>query len=256
VFGLLDVYSIKARLGPAFLAAAPALALVGATVSWDGFSLSQLIATIAIFVVLFAFADIARRRGKTIEPALLKKQGGLPSMTMLRHRDGEFSAPEKARYLAFIGKPLNEAVPSAEDEVRDPAAADAFYARAATWLRANTLDRKRFNILFDENVTYGFRRNLFATKWPALVANAVVVIITASLLVWALPHAWTHPMVQRLVVVLVIALLHALYIVTAATERGVIQAGRQYARQLILSTENLMLPTPPATGAQVRTRAA
>ena len=44
---------------------------------------------------VYAFADVARRQGKRIEPALLKKQGGLPSTTMLRHRDGEFTAEEK-----------------------------------------------------------------------------------------------------------------------------------------------------------------
>jgi hypothetical protein len=256
VIGLPDYYTIRARLFPAILAVAPALALAGFEVSWDGLNLSQLIATIAIAVVLYAFADIARRRGKTIEPALVEKQGGLPSTTMLRHRDSTFSQQEKARYLGFIAKQLKEQAPSAADEARDPAAADGFYVRAASWLRSKTRDRKRFNILFEENVTYGFRRNLFGLKWPALVANAAVVIATACLLAWTVPHEWTHPMIPRLVTVLVIAVVHAFYIVTTATERGVIEAGRQYARQLILSTEDLMPPSASARNVPAKAKAA
>jgi hypothetical protein len=256
MFGLPDYYTVRARLFPAILAVAPVLALAAALVSWDGFNLSQLIATVAIAVVLYASADVARRRGKSIEPALLKKQGGLPSTTMLRHSDGEFSAEGKARYLTFIAKQLKEKAPSADDEARDPVSADAFYARAATWLRANTRDRHRFNILFEENITYGFRRNLWGLKKPALVVDAMVAIITACLLAWALPHEWTHPMVQRLLVVLVIAVIHAFYIVTTATERGVVQAGRQYARQLILSTEDLIAPSAAGKSAPARTKPA
>jgi ABC-type multidrug transport system fused ATPase/permease subunit len=254
VIGLLDPYTIKARLSPAILAVAPALALVGAAVSWDGFSLPHVLATIAIFVILFGFADIARRRGKKVEPRLFEKQGGKPTTMMLRHRDVRFSAQEKARYLGFIAQQLNEIAPTASDEARDHVAADAFYERATTWLRASTGDRKRFNILSDENATYGFRRNLFALKWPALAANVVVVIIAAFLLMWALPPAWTHPMVQRLVVVLIIAALHAMFILTWATERSVVDAADQYARQLILSTENLMKPFAPQQGMAMQTR--
>jgi hypothetical protein len=246
VIGLPDYYSIRARLFPAILAAVPLLALIAVCVSLDGLNLSQLLVTLAIVVVLYAFSDFARRRGKSIEPALIQKQGGLPSTMMLRHRDETFSAREKARYLGFIAKQLKEKVPSAADEAADPAAADAFYARAASWLRANTRDNKRFNILFDENITYGFHRNLFGLKWLALAANVLVVFITIFLLVWAFPLEWTHPMVQRLVAVLAIAAVHAIYIIAAVTERGTLVAGRQYGRQLILSTEDLMVSSPPA----------
>jgi hypothetical protein len=38
----------------------------------------------------------------------------------------------------------------------------------------------------------------------------------------------------------VVALVHAIFIVIAANERGVIEAARQYARELILSTEELL----------------
>jgi hypothetical protein len=71
-------------------------------------------------------------------------------------------------------------------EQNDPAAAKSFYERTGTWLRENTRDTKKFPILFNELVTYGFRRNLLGVKWPALALNLVVVLICAGLL-W---HRW------------------------------------------------------------------
>ena len=53
------------------------------------------------------------------------------------------------------------AAPTAAQEEADPAAADSFYTRAGTWPRENTRDQKKFDILFNENVTYGYRRNPF-----------------------------------------------------------------------------------------------
>lgn len=46
---------------------------------------------------------------------------------------------------------------------------------------------KKFSILFNEFATYGFRRNLFGVKWPALLLNATVVFICAGLLWYRLP---------------------------------------------------------------------
>ena len=246
--GLPDYYTLRARLFPAIIAAAPALALATAWVSWDGLNISQLLGTIAICVVLYAFSDVARQQGKRVEPMLMNKMGGLPSTTMLRHRDtSSFKATDKDRYLTFIAKQLNEQRPTLEDEERDPAAADEFYARAGTWLRANTRDAKAFHILFEENITYGFRRNLYGLKRPALCANALIVVIVAIWLIWFLPPNWDVPIVKRFVAVLVIAGIHAVYLLLGATEAGAIQAAKQYARELILSTEQLMAASTSRT---------
>lgn len=197
-FGLPDYYTLRARLVPAVIAAVPALALAAMWISWDGLNLSQLLATLAICVVLYAFADVARRMGKRIEPQLVERMGGLPSTTMLRYSDDVFTVEQKKLYHAFLAKKLNEKAPTASDEVKDPAKADGFYRRAGDWLRNATRDTKRFHILFDENITYGFRRNLYGLRWAALGANAAIVVATVVALVWFLPNNLTIPGVQRL----------------------------------------------------------
>lgn len=60
IFKLFDSYSLRARLFPALLAAAPALAALGLLISWKSFDLSSIFATLAIFVLLFTLSDYAR----------------------------------------------------------------------------------------------------------------------------------------------------------------------------------------------------
>ena len=95
-----DRYTLFARLFPAIIAAAPAIALAWVLVSWHSLSVTHAIAGTALAVLLMVFADVARRRGKQIEPSLIEQMGGLPSITMLRHRDPTLDAPTKERMQA------------------------------------------------------------------------------------------------------------------------------------------------------------
>jgi hypothetical protein len=234
--GFLDVYTVRARLFPAIIAAAPAIALAAVFVFWESFHLQGVIATLALAVLLFVLSDVARRRGKAIEPRLIKSAEGLPSITMLRHRDATFDAASKARVTNFVGAKLGEAPPTAADERRDPDSADEFYRRCGNWLREHTRDKKQFGLLFEENVTYGFRRNLLGLKLPGLILNAAIVVSCITL-IWA--TGLSAPLTQKLLPVLVISVLHALYLALMVSESSVQEASRQYARQLFLSSESL-----------------
>ena len=66
---------------------------------------------------------------------------------------------------------------SPEDEDNSPLEADAEYEDATAWLLAQTRDRARFGLLFQENINYGFRRNTWALRPLALVVDAVTIII-------------------------------------------------------------------------------
>jgi hypothetical protein len=78
MFKYLDAYTLRARLAPAVIAAAPAFAFVALVVSWSALSLSNTIATIGLTVLLFALSDFARAQGRKIEPALFLSLGGNP----------------------------------------------------------------------------------------------------------------------------------------------------------------------------------
>src|SRR5882757_8094109 len=92
-----DKYTVYARLFPAIIAGAPAIALAWAVIAGKEVRLVQAIAGTALAVLLIVLADVARRRGKAIEPRLITGMGGLPSITMLRHGDTTFDAATKVR---------------------------------------------------------------------------------------------------------------------------------------------------------------
>jgi hypothetical protein len=251
VFKYLDPYTLRARLSPAIIAAAPAFAAIALLLSWTQFSLSNTIASVGLVALLFALADIARRRGKKIQPQVYAELGGMPSTAMLRHSDLTFDAASKARYVAFLAGKINETAPAEAQERVDPTAADAFYARCGDWLRENTRNAKKFNILFNENVTYGFRRNLLGMKWSALALNLLVVVISGCVLYHgSVPFQDIQHVEGRVIVVFVVAVLHALYIGLGVNRAAVAEAAKSYARQLILSCETLLGKMKPAPAAK------
>lgn len=240
MFKFLDAYSLRARLFPAVLAAAPAIAALALLISWDRIALSNVIATTALCVLVFALAEFSRKLGVRVEPKIYEVLGGKPSVTMFRRNDTTIEEPSKERYRQYIAEQINQPVPTARQEGANQANADVFYEACGTWLRARTRDAKKFPMLFGENVGYGFWRNLFGLKWPALALNVIIVGICAGMLWYRRPLDIDSDLTMRILVVLIIAAIHSLWFAFAVTKNSVMGAARKYGRQLILSTEELI----------------
>ena len=237
-----DGYSIRARLFPALIAAAPALAALTLLISWRTFGISSVIASMGMLVLLFAVADLSRSRGRAIEAELHKALGGLPSITMFRRDDQTINDGSKTRYREHLARELGVPAPSVEEERQNQPAADAFYEQCGVWLRQHTRDTKAFSLLFGENITYGFRRNLLGVKAFALWLNVIVVAVCAFLL-WRLSWSIDTPLGGKVAVVLIVAAAHAAYMLLAVNRKAVWDASRAYGRELILSCESLMQKT-------------
>lgn len=244
MFGLPDSYTIRARIFPAVIAVAPAIALVVVVVSWKKLGLSHIIASVGLAALLYAFADVARRRGKRIETLLYQRIGGKPSTAMLRHRDATLPDDIKNRWLEFLASKIKRKQPTAAAEQAGPTDADAFYELCGHWLRENTRDLKKFKLIFEENVTYGFRRNLLGLKWPGLGLNAIVVLVCLAALWFRIPISVDDDVAVRLLGVLVVAVLHATFFLLAVNQQNVIEGANQYARQLLLACESLQTGAP------------
>ena len=237
--GLPDTYTLRARIIPALIAAIPVFVLATLLVPWDRFSLSQALSSLSVAILLFALSDLARRHGKRIEPKLYTRSGGKPTVTMLRHRDRALDDITKSKIVSFLAGKLGEKEPSTAEELANPIAADAFYERCGTWLRENTRDQKRFAILFNDNVTYGYRRNLLGLKSIALALNTLVLTTTAIILWLRLEDGFADDLNSKMLSVGVIAGLHSVYLLLGVTEASVAEASKTYARQLLLSCISL-----------------
>lgn len=235
----LDEYTLRARLAPAIIAGMPAFAFAAIFVSWGKLGLPHLVASLGLTVLFAAFSDIARRRGRRIEPELIAKMGGLPSTTMLRHSDDTLDVGTKLKVHTFLGGKIGAPAPTQGQEEANPTAADEWYARAGTWLRENTRDTQKFRLLFNENISYGFRRNLLGLRLPGFLLNAAIVLICAGTLWYRRPVDLDNYFNDALIGVIVASAIHASYLALAVTENSVFEAAQLYARQLILSADRL-----------------
>jgi hypothetical protein len=236
-FKFFDTYTLRARIFPALIATASVIILLSAVVPWQRLSWAHLFASAGALILLYGMADLARRLGKALELELIRHMGGLPSTTMMRHSDDTFDGATKARMHQILASKVGANAPTATEESADPAAADSFYASCGHWLRENTRDHDKFGILFDENIAYGFRRNLLGLRVPAFVLDAMVITICAVALWFRLPFNIEDEWTITFAVAGGIAILHAVYFVAFVTRRSVFAAARVYARQLLLSCE-------------------
>lgn len=140
--------------------------------------LQSLGATLAGFGGAFLLTQLARDAGKKGEKTLFGKWGGLPSVAIFRHRDTRLDSITKTRYHKKLAELVKEAkAPTAEQEQADPAAADSVYSAWSNYLRVNTRDTKKFALLFHENVSYGYRRNVWGLRGIGITASLVSCVV-------------------------------------------------------------------------------
>lgn len=191
----LDEYSVKARVRPALLVALP---LFFAALSLFPAGVTGLSTIASLFVWAGAsilLSQMGREWGKRKEPGLYADWGGQPSIRMLRHRD----APNKQillRYHAKLQKLMPDiSIPPQEMEKDDPEGADDVYDACCAFLRARTRDKKAFPLIFEENVNYGFRRNLWGMRPLGIVASLLGIVVIGTVLI---VHYISDPPIPRL----------------------------------------------------------
>lgn len=159
-----DPYERKARLWPALLALFPLIAMFELLYG-DKVSILTNTAMLATSCGgLYLLTNVCRERGKLLESKLYAAWGGKPATQLLRHRDRTIEEVTKRRYHAFLSGKIHQPFPDCEQEAGNPQEADEIYQSAVRWLLNHTRDSKQFDLLFKENVAYGFRRNALGLK--------------------------------------------------------------------------------------------
>lgn len=164
-----DRYSRGARLYPALLLTLPFLVTTICLFNNDLFSgkLPLSFSMFAYFGGLYLTSNICRSLGKELEKKYISSWGGMPTTIILRHQDRTLNNQEKKRYHNF----LNQNVPGMEgkfptklDEQNRPYFADDMYDSSISWLREQRRDKEKYNLVYEELIQYGFRRNLASVK--------------------------------------------------------------------------------------------
>lgn len=160
----LDRYDRKARLGPVLLTVMPPLLLVPVWLPEARSFLGGASVAILAGVMLTLLMSWVRRAGRRLQHQMTRELGSLPTTMMLRHDGPRLNQHTRDRVHQYLrSKGLR--VPTRADQARDPAGSDQAFDSCVDWLREQTRDDK---LLLEENIEFGFRRNLLAIKAPAL----------------------------------------------------------------------------------------
>lgn len=157
----LDEYSRNARLKPALLVILPAAITVAVWSPNIALAWSGMWATIVALGGTFLIAQIGRDWGKAKEGRLFARFGGRPSELLLSHEHAPNKIRLAAQHARLCALQPTIVMPSADDERRDPSAANQVYDACTRFLIGRSRDNR---LLLQENINYGFRRNLWGLK--------------------------------------------------------------------------------------------
>ena len=240
---VLDRYDRKARLTPALLCGLPLVASVVLLIP----ELGAIGGSIGVVVVYcggsILLIQIGRDLGRALEGRLYQSWGGKPSVAMLRHIDSRLPKPTKDRYRCFLSSFVpGLSLASPQEEETNPEQADAGYDSANRWLLEHTRDHARFDLLYAENMNYGFRRNLLALKPISLGLDAVALILVIGMAVasWTGEFASTiQAMSPQWWASVAITAAHTLLFVAYIGANWVQMAAATYAQQLLAACDSL-----------------
>lgn len=173
-------YERKARLYPALILLTP-LTVTALVIISDKLSGVNAIGTgVVVSGGAFLLAQLARDAGKKGEKDLFVQWGGLPSVAILRHRDTRIDSITKARYHQKLAKLVKGTkAPSVKNEEANPTATDEVYTAWSNYLRVNSRDTNKYSLLFQENINYGFRRNIWGMRLFGILLSAIPSVISA-----------------------------------------------------------------------------
>jgi len=184
-----DFYKLYARVLPVYIVLLP-----GGIAAKFWLANSSILGSVVALIggplcLAFLAAEMGRDAGHRKQRDLWERWGGSPSVQRLRHRNAEVNPVVRTRLHRKLLKLVPDVtLPTAAEESADPLAADHAYDACVQVLIARTRDTRRFRLLYKENVSYGFRRNLWGLK-PVGLMLAVLGTVATSLFAWrALPN--------------------------------------------------------------------
>ena len=229
MFGM-DRYDRNARLHPALLTLLPAFLFVFVwfPALWTQFG------AIAAFVVacgvLFALTRFVRKLGHKVERKLGDRIGRPHTASLLSPADDRLSASMKTACRSYIEANSGLTFPSMEQEETDPKSAQDDRLVAVKWLLEYTRPTAAATLLLEENISYGFARNLLGLKPYGISISAIVCLGSAWFLFDAGPGSTTFLLGSVLCGASFLALVLWLLLVT---EKSVEEASQVYAEKIL-----------------------
>lgn len=175
---MIDTYSLRARIYPMVIFLLP-LIIISTIYSLEFDSLKSLLSSIILMGALsYLFSQFGRDKGKRKEPALWKHWGGAPTSQLLSFENTRIDQNTKKRYHSKLQQlcPVNP-VPTIGLEKSNRPAVEQSYAAWVKYIISKTRSTKDYSLLFKDNTSYGFRRNLWGLKTASIILIALTIVV-------------------------------------------------------------------------------
>jgi hypothetical protein len=168
---------MKARIWPSFLVCSPVL-IFGSIAAAKVFDLVQASVGSAIIgsAMVALMSAVIRQLGVSQETRLFKVWGAPPSTKVMRWRDKRWSQEYKAKMHALIKDKLGIELLSDSTEKEDPKTADKIISEAFMLLRNKLRGNTRI-LNHQDNIDYGFARNLYGARWLWIFFSVISILI-------------------------------------------------------------------------------
>lgn len=175
-----DVYSFKARILPCMLILSPVLLLALHHVTFNELYVHYLTSLTIFSATTFLLSQIGRDQGKKKENKLFEYWGGKPTNLYICHSDDKLDKFTKKMYHDKLQQLIPDLkIPSINEEQNNPEEAKSVYESCTKILISKTRDINQYPLLFKENISYGFRRNLWGMKSWAISILIICIIFSS-----------------------------------------------------------------------------
>lgn len=233
-----DAYDRRARLYPMLVVLFPPLFAIGSALPLEvklGPVAGSIVVTFALSALL---TQLARDQGKRIEPNLYSEWNGRPSEHALSYGAQVTNRNTLKRvHTALRALDPDLGLPAdAEAEAAAPHESHLAYRSATDLMIAKTRDKSAFPLLLEENINYGFRRNLLGMK-PIGITLSVIGLLIGATRTWWTFHTDDAVDLYAIITMLFAVVLLAIWVLHIKSS-WVKTAAEAYARQLVAAFDH------------------
>lgn len=234
-----DEYSLNARIRPALLSLLPpTITVYIAFPALYEFAVG-LLSLVLVFGLLTAMASYVRYRGRKLEQHLYKTWGGKPTTYILRQNSDVIDEVTKKRYYSYFESNIDSwQAPSLEVEATAAEVADSYYESAIKWLLERTRDKKKYSMIFKENIGYGFRRNCLGIKCHGFLL-ALFSVLFLSLIVVKPEFVKNQTDAVFIYAAITFSLIMAFWWLISVNQAWVKDSAESYAIRLLAACEQM-----------------
>ena len=230
---IFDSYTLQARIFPAFILLTPVTLLTLGL--WPIFMEARFLIIIGAIVIVFSMllAQYTRDAGKEFEKKLVEKWGGYPSSTELMYSRSSLPNQKLESYRERISSLFPEIILlNKEEELATPDDALRIIDDLICRLREKARDTKQFQLLFQENIHYGFRRNLVALRFWGVLSTLLCDVVALVPVLYP-ERVDVHYSLPTIFIVLLVSTVLLLFWLFSWNCKWVHQSANQYAIQLL-----------------------